>query len=63
MKRKQIKDNPKEYKALLEKENQIKQLLNIQCYDFLNSNVPMIREKEKKEQPKYKIYAIGSKNY
>ena len=47
-KKKQIKDNPKEYKALLEKENQIKQLLNIQCYDFLNSNVPMIREKEKK---------------
>jgi len=47
-KKKQIKDNPKEYKILLEKEKQIKQLLNIQCYDFLNSNVPMIREKEKK---------------
>ena len=47
-KKKQIKDNPKEYKTFLEKEKQIKQFLNNQCYDFLNSNVPILREKEKK---------------
>ena len=47
-KKKQIKDNQKEYNIMLEKEKQIKTFLNNQCYDFLNSNVPIIRENEKK---------------
>jgi hypothetical protein len=47
-KKKQIKGNEKEYKIYLEKEKEIKNFLNTQCYDFLNSNVPMIREIEKK---------------
>ena len=44
----QIEENQKEYKIFLEKEKQIKQFLNIQCKNFLNSNVPIIREHEKK---------------
>ena len=46
--KKQIKGNQKEYKIFVEKEKQIKSFLNTQCYEFLNSNVPMIREIEKK---------------
>ena len=48
-KKRQIKDNQKEYKIFLEKEKQIKNFLNTQCYDFFNSNVGMIRENEKKK--------------
>ena len=47
-KKKQIKENPKEYKIYLDKEQQIKTFLNKDCYDLLNNNVPNIREKEKK---------------
>ena len=47
-KKKQIKDNQKEYKIMLEKEKQIKTFLNSQCYDFLNTHVPILRENEKK---------------
>ena len=45
----EIKKNPKEYKDFLEKEKQIKNFLNKECYDFLNANVPIIRENEKKK--------------
>ena len=47
--RKHIKDNPKENKILLEKGQQIKIYLNNQCYEFLNSKVPVIREIEKRK--------------
>ena len=48
-KKREIKKNPKEYKEFLEKEKQIKNFLNGECYDFLNANVPIIRESEKKK--------------
>ena len=48
-KKREIKKNPKEYKDFLEKEKQIKNFLNGECYDFLNANVPIIRENEKKK--------------
>ena len=48
-KRKQDKGNLKENKILLEKEKQIKVYLNTQCYEFLNSNVPIIREFERRK--------------
>ena len=46
-KRRAIKQNQKEYKEFIEKEKQIKMFLNGECYDFLNANVPIIREREK----------------
>ena len=48
-KKREIKKNPKEYKDFIEKEKQIKNFLNGECYDFLNANVPIIRENEKKK--------------
>ena len=48
-KKREIKKNQKEYKEFLEKEKQIKNFLNGECYDFLNANVPIIRETEKKK--------------
>ena len=47
-KKKQIKDNQKEYKTYLEKEQQIKTFLNKECYDFLKNNIPILREIETK---------------
>ena len=47
--KKLIKDNQKEYKIYLEKEKQIKAFLNKDCYDFLNGNIPILRENEKKK--------------
>ena len=47
--KKLIKDNQKEYKIYLEKEKQIKTFLNKDCYDFLNGNIPILRENEKKK--------------
>ena len=47
--KKLIKDNQKEYKIYLEKEKQIKKFLNKDCYDFLNGNIPILRENEKKK--------------
>ena len=46
-KKREIKQNQKEYKEFIEKEKQIKTFLNGECYDFLNTNVPIIREMEK----------------
>ena len=46
-KKREIKQNQKEYKEFIEKEKQIKNFLNSECYDFLNKNVPIIREMEK----------------
>ena len=48
-KKREIKQNQKEYKELIEKEKQIKLFLNGECYDFLNTNVPIIREMEKQK--------------
>jgi len=48
-KKREIKQNQKEYKEFLEKEKEIKFFLNGECYDFLNTNVPIIRETEKKK--------------
>ena len=48
-KKREIKQNQKEYKEFIEKEKQIKSFLNGECYDFLNKNVPIIREMEKKK--------------
>ena len=67
-KKKQIKDNQKEYNIMLEKEKQIKTFLNSQCHDFLNSNVPIIRENEKKvaigiQEICYRFKKLFKKNY
>ena len=48
-KKREIKQNQKEYKEFIEKEKEIKIFLNGECYDFLNTNVPIIRETEKKK--------------
>ena len=66
-KKKQIKDNPKEFKIFLEKEHQIKAFLNKECYDFLNYYIPMIREYEKKRATEvqelcYKFKKLLKKN-
>ena len=48
-KKREIKQNQKEYKEFIEKEKQIKNFLNGDCFNFLNANVPIIRETEKKK--------------
>ena len=60
-KKREIKENPKEYKDLMEKEKQIKQFLNGECYDFLNSNVPIIREIEKQKANEIQEFCLRFK--
>ena len=48
-KKREIKKNQKEYKEFIEKEKSIKMFLNGECYDYLKTNVPIIREIEKKK--------------
>ena len=51
---KEIKENSKEYKIFIEKEQEIKDYLNTQCYSFLNSKIPIIREIEKRKAKEIK---------
>ena len=62
-KKSEIKENQKELKQFLEKENQIKLFLNGECYDFLNSNVPIIREAEKQKAVKIQEYCLRFKKF
>ena len=52
-KKREIKQNQKEYNEFLEREKQIKNFLNGTCFNCLNTNVPIIREMEKKKATEF----------
>lgn len=52
-KKREIKQNQKEYNEFLEREKQIKSFLNGTCFNCLNTNVPIIREMEKKKATEF----------